>query len=563
MKKHLYILVIILLSANVSLSQWINKNTDATFQINSSHFVDANNGYIVGMFGAIAKTTNGGSSWISQNVSNTNMLLGVNFTNVTTGWACGLFGIILKTTNAGSNWNLQFSGTTNDLLRILFVNATTGWAIGRSGTIIKSITGGALWTPQSSGTTEDLLGISFINSTTGWVVGANGTILKTTNGGSSWVSLTSGTTENLAGVSFVNANVGYVVGGNGTILKTTNGGASWTQQTSGTTAQLTAVHFYDTNNGACVGVGGKILRTTNGGANWLDESTSAAVQLTDVQFVSPTVAYAVGYGGNVLRYEQSSLPPPNLISPANNSTNILPNVSLSWSNVPLASSYRVQVSTNSSFSNFVVNTTTTSTSFQLQSLLLNTTYYWRVCSKNATDSSIWSSIFSFTTTDSVTQNITLSAGWNLVSLNVLPFDSLFSQIKQKTGNKLIIAKAADGRIFSPPFANTLSSWNNKESYLILASDSVSFGVTGFAISPENFPINLNRTGWHWIPYTRNTNISPALGLISLIGMYDHVKDTDGNSYQTNSSGTLQNLVPGKGYIIYITNPNASLLYPPN
>ena len=522
MKKHLYILVIILLSANVSLSQWINKNTDATFQINSSHFVDANNGYIVGMFGAIAKTTNGGSSWISQNVSNTNMLLGVNFTNVTTGWACGLFGIILKTTNAGSNWNLQFSGTTNDLLRILFVNATTGW-----------------------------------------VVGANGTILKTTNGGSSWVSLTSGTTENLAGVSFVNANVGYVVGGNGTILKTTNGGASWTQQTSGTTAQLTAVHFYDTNNGACVGVGGKILRTTNGGANWLDESTSAAVQLTDVQFVSPTVAYAVGYGGNVLRYEQSSLPPPNLISPANNSTNILPNVSLSWSNVPLASSYRVQVSTNSSFSNFVVNTTTTSTSFQLQSLLLNTTYYWRVCSKNATDSSIWSSIFSFTTTDSVTQNITLSAGWNLVSLNVLPFDSLFSQIKQKTGNKLIIAKAADGRIFSPPFANTLSSWNNKESYLILASDSVSFGVTGFAISPENFPINLNRTGWHWIPYTRNTNISPALGLISLIGMYDHVKDTDGNSYQTNSSGTLQNLVPGKGYIIYITNPNASLLYPPN
>jgi photosystem II stability/assembly factor-like uncharacterized protein len=63
---------------------------DATFQINSSHFVDANNGYIVGLLGAIARTTNGGSSWISQNVSNTYMLSGVNFTNVTTGWACGL-----------------------------------------------------------------------------------------------------------------------------------------------------------------------------------------------------------------------------------------------------------------------------------------------------------------------------------------------------------------------------------------------------------------------------------------------------------------------------------------
>lgn len=563
MKKQVYILLIILLSANVSYSQWINRNTDATFQINSSHFVDANNGYIVGLLGAIARTTNGGSSWISQNVSNTYMLSGVNFTNVTTGWACGLFGIILKTTNAGSNWNLQFSGTTNDLLRIQFVNSTTGWAIGRSGTIIKSITGGSLWTSQTSGTTEDLFGISFISSTTGWVVGANGTILKTTNGGTSWLTLNSGTTENLAGVSFVNTNVGYVVGGNGTILKTTNGGTTWIQQTSGTNAQLTAVHFYDMNIGACVGVGGELLRTTDGGANWIDESTSSSVQLTDVQYVSSSIAYAVGYGGNVLRYEQSALQPPNLISPANNSTNINPNTSLNWGNVSLALSYRVQVSTNSNFSNFILNTTTNTTNIQLQSLQLNTTYYWRVCSKNATDSSIWSSVFSFTTADSTTQNINLSTGWNLVSLNVFPFDSLFSQIKQKTSGKLIIAKSADGRIFCPPFVNTLSVWNNKEAYLIMASDTTSFGVSGFAISPENYSISLNRIGWHWIPYLRNSSISPALGLISLTGTYDHVKDTEGNSFKPNSSNALQNLIPGKGYIIYITNTNSTLLYPPN
>jgi len=563
LKRIVNILVIILLSTNVCFSQWINRNTDATFQINSSHFVDANNGYIVGLLGSIAKTTNGGSSWISQNVSNTYSLFGINFTNITTGWACGFFGIILKTTNGGNSWNLQFSGTTNDLLRIQFVNSSTGWAIGRSGTIIKSITGGTLWTSQTSGSTEDLLGISFINSTTGWVVGTNGTILKTTNGGTNWMALSSGTTENLAGVSFVNANVGYVVGGNGTILKTTNGGATWAQQTSGTTVQLTAVHFYDMNIGVCVGVSGKILRTTNGGTNWIDESTSAAVQLTDVQYVSSTIAYAVGYGGNVLRYEYSALPPPNLISPANNSSNLMPNVTLSWSNVSLALSYRVQVSTNNNFSNFILNTTTTSTSFQLQSLQLNTTYYWRVCSKNATDSSIWSSIYSFTTTDSVAQNINLIPGWNLISLNVFPFDSLFSQIKQKIGSKFIIAKSEDGRIFCPPFTNTLSVWNNKEAYLIKVSDTTILSITGLAISPENYSISLGRIGWHWIPYIRNSDISPALGLISLIGMYDHVKDTDGNSYKPNSSNTLQNLAPGKGYMIYITNSNATLLYPPN
>lgn len=544
-------------------SQWVNRNTDPNFQINSSHFVDANTGYIVGLFGAIAKTTNGGSSWISQNVSNTNMLFGVNFVSTTTGWACGLFGIILKTTNGGTNWNLQFSGTTNDLLRLQFVNSTTGWAIGRSGTILKSITGGALWSQQTSGTTEDLFGLSFVSTTTGWVVGANGTILKTTNGGTSWVALQSNTTENLAGVCFVNTNVGYVVGSNGLILKTTNGGTSWITQNSGTTAQLTAVHFYDTNIGACVGVGGKILRTTNGGQTWIDESTNALVQMTDVQFVSPTIAYAVGYGGNVLRFEQSSLPPPNLLFPTNNSTNIQPNVNLSWSNVSQATSYRVQMSTNINFSSFVVNTVTISTNYQMQNLQLGTTYYWRVCSKNATDSSIWSSIYNFTVADTTIQTLNFNQGWNFVSLNVIPFDSLFSAVKQKLGNKFILAKSADGKIYSPPFANNLNVWKYNEAYMIYLSDSISISFAGLGISPENYPITFNQTGWYWLPYLRNSNISPALGLISIVGSYDHIKDVNGNVYKINASNTLQTLTPGKGYFIYITNSNTTLIYPPN
>lgn len=563
MNKLIFTIVLLLIFHIEVYGQWINRNTDPNFQINSSHFIDANNGFIVGLFGKIEKTSNGGSTWINQSVTNTYMLFGVNFTNLTTGWSCGLFGIILKTTNGGTSWNLQFSGTTNDLLRIQFVSSTTGWVCGRSGTILKSITGGTLWQSQTSGTTEDLLGLSFVSSTTGWVVGANGTILKTTNGGTNWTTLNSGTAENLTGVCFVNTNVGYVVGANGTILKTTNGGSSWLALNSGTTAQLTAVHFYDANIGACVGVGGKILRTTNGGTNWIDESTSAAVQMTDVQFVSPTLAYAVGYGGNVLRYEQSSLLPPNLLSPANNSSNIQPNVTLSWSNVALALSYRVQVSTNINFNNFVVNTTTTSTNYQLQNLQLNTTYYWRVCSKNATDSSIWSSIFSFTTTDSTIQTIQLNSGWNLISLNIIPFNNTFAYIKQLLGSNFIIAKAFDGKIYCPPFANSLNTWDNQRAYMIKLADTSTLNLSGLSISPENYPINFENTGWNWIPYLRNSNISPALGLISIIGSYDHIKDLQGNVFKINSANSLQNLSPGKGYLIYITNTSAPLIYPPN
>ncbi|MDE3057019.1 MAG: T9SS type A sorting domain-containing protein [Bacteroidota bacterium] len=89
---------------------------------------------------------------------------------------------------------------------------------------------------------------------------------------------------------------------------------------------------------------------------------------------------------------------PTLASPSNGATGIALTPALSWNASSSATSYGVQVSTNSSFSNLVVNQTgLTSTSFSLSGLVNSLLYYWRVSASNAAGTSGWSSTYSFTT----------------------------------------------------------------------------------------------------------------------------------------------------------------------
>lgn len=96
---------------------------------------------------------------------------------------------------------------------------------------------------------------------------------------------------------------------------------------------------------------------------------------------------------------QVSLPPATtLVSPSNESTNQPIALSFSWTTVPTATSYRIQISTSSSFSSYVVNQgSITSTSYQATNLTENTTYYWRVRTANEAGNGARSSVWSFKT----------------------------------------------------------------------------------------------------------------------------------------------------------------------
>ena len=94
---------------------------------------------------------------------------------------------------------------------------------------------------------------------------------------------------------------------------------------------------------------------------------------------------------------------PVLSYPSYGATGISVNTTLKWSASTGADSYALQVSTSPSFSNFIVNQSgITSTSYSLNGLSVNTTYYWRVSATNASGTSEWSSVGSFTTAPSGT-----------------------------------------------------------------------------------------------------------------------------------------------------------------
>jgi uncharacterized repeat protein (TIGR02543 family) len=90
---------------------------------------------------------------------------------------------------------------------------------------------------------------------------------------------------------------------------------------------------------------------------------------------------------------------PALSSPLNGTTNESINPTLSWSTVNGFTTYRLQVSTAIDFSSGIAydDSTRTINSQAINTLLNNTTYYWRVWAKNTGSTSAWSSTWSFTT----------------------------------------------------------------------------------------------------------------------------------------------------------------------
>jgi len=89
---------------------------------------------------------------------------------------------------------------------------------------------------------------------------------------------------------------------------------------------------------------------------------------------------------------------PTLASPANGSTNQSRTPTLRWNAASGATSYRVQVSTSSSFTTTVYNQAgLTGTSVTLPQLGSRTVYYWHVNATNANGTSAYSSTWNFRT----------------------------------------------------------------------------------------------------------------------------------------------------------------------
>jgi hypothetical protein len=111
---------------------------------------------------------------------------------------------------------------------------------------------------------------------------------------------------------------------------------------------------------------------------------------------SPTWNFTTGDCGGVAVPDV-----PTLISPTNESSDTSCTPTLDWTDSTGATSYTVEVSTESSFSSTIVSPTVTVSQYTIPDATLSsyTTYYWRVNASNSAGTSGWSSVWNFTTGD--------------------------------------------------------------------------------------------------------------------------------------------------------------------
>jgi len=130
---------------------------------------DATNGIIVSgrntatgfVNSQILRTGNGGGSWSIQEPLPDVYFNAMSFIDINTGSVVGAFGEIYRTEDGGTTWMPQSSGVTN-LNDVVLLDANVGVAVGYLGKILETFDGGTSWVGRPSGTTRTLRGISLI-----------------------------------------------------------------------------------------------------------------------------------------------------------------------------------------------------------------------------------------------------------------------------------------------------------------------------------------------------------------------------------------------------------------
>jgi hypothetical protein len=167
--------------------------------------------------------------------------------------------------------------------------------------------------------------------------------------------------------------------------------------------------------------------------------------------------------------------------------------------------------------------------------------------------------------DETTQTITLTAGWNWVSFNVLPadlslnsiFSGIFPQVEQvKTQTQSVIRSNGN---WKGDLAN-MNGVGQYKMYKVKVSTACTLTVTGTAALSAS-PIQLGG-GWNWVAYLPTTAMPIATALASISGQVQEVKSlTHSATYNgTTWSGALMQLEPCQGYAIKMSSP-WTLAYP--
>lgn len=319
--------------------------------------------WLVGGFGAVAKSDNKGKTWSLSRIDSNDVFIAINFLNPREGFIKGLTNLF-KTSNGGLSWtkSLLTDSLGNSLNnqypvmyygghieRIKFFSSDTGFILGPF--CARTTNGGQSWKKIFGIDSTISIHPEFFDARNGIIIHQEGhafgpynpkkaEIYRTSNGGESWETVSNNLfqlrTDGVAMVDFINPDTGFVFfgsqdAGRRGFYKTIDKGSSWIKinNWASDTEGWDLAQFRMSRNGL-IGYGitrpaARLKKTEDGGATWF---------VTDTIFEYPGLQIPVGYINDVPVVAASG---PNIM------------VSKDWSDEPIftATGVVVQKDTNS------------------------------------------------------------------------------------------------------------------------------------------------------------------------------------------------------------------------
>jgi photosystem II stability/assembly factor-like uncharacterized protein len=329
------------------------------------------------------------------------------------------YGAIRKSTDGGSSWSPVTTPSSGAWVTPFIMDATNASLIfvGYEN-VYKSTNGGSNWTQISSFGGDNLTVLHSAPSNANYIYASTGktTLQRTTSGGVSWTELGLPSSKTLTYMAIHPTDPlkiwatfsGY--DSDQKVYSSTDGGATWTNISG--TGQLpnvpvnTIVYQKDYNNRLYIGTDVGVYCKDDNSGGWVDYSTNlpnVIVNELEIQYSSMKLR-AGTYGRGLWEAEIPSnnivLNPPTLLTPTNGSTNVILSPTLTWNSVSGATAYDLQYSTRPNFSNAKTISDITTTYKQISGISKKITYYWRVRAKNTSQTGNYSSAWKFKTSNS-------------------------------------------------------------------------------------------------------------------------------------------------------------------
>jgi photosystem II stability/assembly factor-like uncharacterized protein len=182
---------------------WTKLPTGSSRHIFAMQFVNAERGHAAGDFGTMVHTEDGGKTWTSMRVPETVALpdsaldtgvepgdvnlYGISYGDADHVWVVGEFGIVIMSEDGGRTWVQQHTPIEITLFGVRFVDTKRGFAVGMDSTILATDDGGTTWRSVPPPITQRSYYDVAVRGQVGWIVGDSGTVLKTSDGGTTWV----------------------------------------------------------------------------------------------------------------------------------------------------------------------------------------------------------------------------------------------------------------------------------------------------------------------------------------------------------------------------------------